>query len=465
MADPILILQMQRMGDLVLTFPLMVWLQRHLPEHPLWVVAEQLFFEGLLNLSPQATFFPWNAAQRLQTRRYRLIINLSHRQEAAMLASSLKAQETIGPVKNQDSPVHILGQWQMYRANLVQNNRHNQFHWADLNALDAVEHQIIARTIWPKPCSKKQGRVGLFLGASQPEKRPTTDFWAKLTANLLHRGLTPVLLGGAAEKKLGRDVAKLAKTPAINLCGRFDVPGFVRSLKQIDLLVTPDTGPMHLAAWMGIPCLNLSMGPVNPWETGPYQPGHFVLQAAMSCVNCWQCDNPVPHRCRQRIAPDKIGYIVQLLARNKPEALGRLELKGMRLLQSSRNRLGLYHLQRLGDAPPSLRELTGSFWTAYFAMLHGIDDQEAVRRAWCDMTNAAPALATPLSRGVQRLFNGLSRSLRTGEQLDKEFWRATPPLLRPLSGYLQMLLQNSDYTLAGNRQALGCLEHLAAVWS
>ena len=55
--DPVLILQMQRMGDLILTFPLLLDLQKLWPEQPIWVVAEKEFFQPLLPFSPKVSFF------------------------------------------------------------------------------------------------------------------------------------------------------------------------------------------------------------------------------------------------------------------------------------------------------------------------------------------------------------------------------------------------------------------------
>lgn len=464
MPDPILILQMQRMGDLVLTFPLLLWLRNRFPKRPIRVVAERVFFEGLLPVSPDVTYIPWEGAERLRKEKFHLLFNLSHREEAARLAASLRAETIFGAMKPENAPQHIHGDWQLYRANLVQNNRHNQFHWAELNALDTVDSRRIATTGWPAPDSKKQGRIGLFLGASQPEKRPKAVFWAALADELKRRNMVPVLLGGPAEVAWGARVKKFAKTPVVNLCGRFDLQAFVRSLRELDLLVTPDTGPMHLAAWLGVPCLNLSMGPVNPWETGPYQPGHHVLQAAMSCVNCWHCTNPVPYRCRELFLPSKTAFLIQRLAQNKLQGLERLRLGSMRLLRTGRDRLGLYQLQRLDNAPPGLRERAGAFWSTYFGMLFGLTDESTAKTAWQALKAENPALAAPLGKGVQRLGQGLSRSLNKGTLLDEAFWRQSPPLLRPLSGYLHLLLQNHAYTTSGSRQALVCLERLSALW-
>lgn len=49
-ADPVLVLQLQRMGDLILTFPLLSRLKQRWPGHPVWVVAEPQFFRELMPL-------------------------------------------------------------------------------------------------------------------------------------------------------------------------------------------------------------------------------------------------------------------------------------------------------------------------------------------------------------------------------------------------------------------------------
>ncbi|WP_348981287.1 hypothetical protein [Salidesulfovibrio onnuriiensis] len=64
---PVLVLQMQRMGDLILSFPLFLWLERAFPGHPVWVVAEEGFYKPLMPLAPGWSSSPgpawsiWNA--------------------------------------------------------------------------------------------------------------------------------------------------------------------------------------------------------------------------------------------------------------------------------------------------------------------------------------------------------------------------------------------------------------------
>uniref|UniRef100_B8DPB9 Glycosyl transferase family 9 n=1 Tax=Nitratidesulfovibrio vulgaris (strain DSM 19637 / Miyazaki F) TaxID=883 RepID=B8DPB9_NITV9 len=492
---PILVLQMQRMGDLVLTFPLLAWLRAEHPRRPLWVVGEEKFFKGLMPIGPEAVFFPYGAAERLRRNRYHLVVNLSHRPEAAALAGQLHADAHFGPYlaggdtgKGTGQTTYVHGRWQLYRTSLVHNNRHNLFHWADLNALDCVPHSRIRGTDWPAP--QHQGRdpqrVGLFLGASEPEKRPGAPFWAALARDLLRRGLKPVLLGGPAEAALGADVARRANTPALNLCGRFTLPELVAFTRSLRLLVTPDTGPMHVAAWTQTPTLNLSMGPVNAWETAPFPPGHHVLRATISCVGCWRCTQPSV-LCRDRFDPARVASLVHALLREQDAAptlaasgakaataasrLARLRLPGLELLRTGRDALGLFDLVPMGhngngeQAVP--RRLFGQFWKAFWSWRLGLHGEAAARRAWADLAAASPHLAEALRRALSGLGRDLAHALRgmgSGQaMLPPDFWHRHPPMLRPLTGYLHMSVQNADATATAWAEALALVEALAAL--
>ena len=460
---PILVLQMLRMGDLVLTYPLILWLRKQFPGHPVWVVAEEAFYNALLEISPPALYFPWSAKNKLRKHTFHLICNLSHRPEAAQLAGELRSDAIIGPWENADGVRYIEGNWQTYRAGLVNNNRHNRFHWADLNALDIVPLSQMKKTTWPEPQTREFGRIGLFLGASEPEKRPSAQTWGQIVLAMLRRGLNPVLMGGPSEKQLGAQVVKLAKAPVPNLCGRFSVTQFARSLGEIDLLVTPDTGPMHLAAWFGLRCLNLSLGPVNPWETGPYLPGHYVLQAAMSCTGCWTCTHPTPQRCAQLMHPERIAFLAGILAKGRLQSLERLSLPGMRLMRTEHASNGLFNLAPLGKGLPQRRDLLSDFWNSFFGAQFKIWGRDKLATAWQCLGDQAPELRPRIVAGLSPLSRAFSSSLRSGAPLPPDFWKSRPPLMRPLSGYLHMLLQNADFSGQGYANALACVESIAAL--
>lgn len=464
---PILILQMQRMGDLILTFPLVLWLSRLYPHRRIWIVAEQLFFNELMPLSPTVAYIPWEQTAKIESEEFLLCLNLSHRPEAAALSARLKVEKRLGPALRENGASYVYGPWRLHRASLVNNNRHNRFHWAELNGLDVAPLELIRNTRWPEPNvappdSGARERVGLFLGASQEEKRPPEAFWIELVRELTLRGLAPVLLGGPAENELAGRVAQA--TRCVNLSGRFKLRELASFLRELGLLVTPDTGPMHLAAWIGLRCLNLSMGPVNPWETGPYQHGHYVLQAAMSCAGCWRCVNPRPYACREAFPAGKVAFLVRRLTSGK--RLEGVELPGLKLSVSTRASDGLYRLAPLAPEPKAAtREALGEFWRAYFGSIFGIWERNRAAEAWATLAETAPSLAPALHKSLGRLSARFSLALRSpaARQLDDAFWSEVAPVARPLSGHLHLLLQNTDFSDKGFARSLELVERLYAL--
>lgn len=476
-SSPTLILQMQRMGDLIMTFPLMGYLQVVEPQHPLWVVAEPCFFTELLHLAPKATFFPPEAASRLARHTYHRVINLSHRPDAAALSGTLQCEHRVGPYTQADT-AHIAGFWQLYRSSLVHNNRHNLFHWTDLHILDCTygpdAANGLARITYPMPTSPQSGCVGIFTGASEAHKRPTPALLGAVAKGLLRKGLKPVFLGGPDDVALGAEAQEVSGIAGSNLCGRFSVQELATLMQSLDLFISADTGPMHLAVWTGTPTLNLSMGPVNAWETGPASPKHFVLRSSLSCTGCWQCPHASPP-CHTAFHPARIVLTAHTII-HAPQNLGRLQFSGLELLQSQRDERGLYCLQPVETREPKPRDLLSRFWQEFFIALHS---QQTSARAIAISTTLAkqnPHLFAHALQHIVQLSKLITKHLASAQSkqhqsqakmpkqahsegpcalpLPMGFWQMTPPLLRPLSSFVHMVLQNTDYAPSGWSTAL-----------
>lgn len=105
-----------------------------------------------------------------------------------------------------------------------------------------------------------------------------------------------VFTGGPSDRQIVDDIRSMMKATAANLAGRTSLNMLAALYRQSALLVTTDTGPMHLAAAMDTPVVAL-FGPTAPWRTGPFGPGHQVIRTAPVCSPCFKrrCDH---HRCR-----------------------------------------------------------------------------------------------------------------------------------------------------------------------
>ncbi|MFP4315134.1 MAG: glycosyltransferase family 9 protein [Desulfovibrionales bacterium] len=155
----------------------------------------------------------------------------------------------------------------------------------------------------PQRCT---GLVGMQLGASENRRRwPVARF--ALLGKLLweHFSLVPVLLGSNKELELGeRFMADSGDFPVVNLISRTSLPELAGVLSEMDLLVTNDTGTMHLAAGLGIPLLAIFLATAQPWDTGPYLEGCMCLEPELECHPCTFGQSCKGELCRAAISVD-----------------------------------------------------------------------------------------------------------------------------------------------------------------
>ena len=161
--------------------------------------------------------------------------------------------------------------------------------------------------------------VAFQLGASDERRQWPVEYFASLGSKLWREaGLAPVLLGAPGDAALAEKYARHADAPSLNLIGKTDLPTLAAVLRECLLLVTNDTGTMHLAAAVGVPVLALFLATAQPWDTGPYLDGCLCLEPDMPCHPCG-FDAPCPHvrpdektsPCRLKISVDTVFNYIQ----------------------------------------------------------------------------------------------------------------------------------------------------------
>ena len=112
-----------------------------------------------------------------------------------------------------------------------------------------------------------------------------------------------IVLTGGESAPLERICRKM-RTKAVNLGGRTMLRELACIYREAALLVTTDSGPMHLAAAVGTPIVAL-FGPTDPARTGPYGPGHRIIRKGLSCSPCFRkrCETP---RCMADISVEEV---------------------------------------------------------------------------------------------------------------------------------------------------------------
>lgn len=136
------------------------------------------------------------------------------------------------------------------------------------------------------------GGVGVVLAGRQSRRSLPPKVLAPIVAAAAERCAngSVTLLGSASEALLARQLQKelpprLAASTR-DLAGKTDWPGLVEVLSGLDLVLTPDTGTMHLAAHLGVPIAAFFLSSAWCQETGPYGLGHTAYQALTDCLPC-----------------------------------------------------------------------------------------------------------------------------------------------------------------------------------
>ncbi|MEO8340768.1 MAG: glycosyltransferase family 9 protein [Nitrospirota bacterium] len=150
--------------------------------------------------------------------------------------------------------------------------------------------------------------VAMNVSARWPTKRWPAASFAEVADRLQQEGCgAVVLIGGSDERADVIAVSGTMKTPAIDLAGATTVGLLPALLSRASLLITNDSGPMHIAAAVGTPVVAL-FGPTSAARTGPYGAGHGVLTGKVPCSPCFSrtCHNPSPLECLRTVSPEQV---------------------------------------------------------------------------------------------------------------------------------------------------------------
>ena len=157
--------------------------------------------------------------------------------------------------------------------------------------------------------------VAVNVGATRPQKRWFAASFAE-TLDLL--GETPCVLVGAGAEDQATAAEILARTQrarTINLVGRTDVKTLAAVLQRCDLLISADSGPMHLATAVGTPCVAL-FGSTDPRVTGPFDLLSETIYKGLPCAPCGNhptCEGR--YDCLRAITPEEVALTARGLLR------------------------------------------------------------------------------------------------------------------------------------------------------
>lgn len=155
--------------------------------------------------------------------------------------------------------------------------------------------------------------AALAPGAAHATKRWPVAYWTMLAERLAGAGLRPVVLGGPADRGLAQQLTPVAATAA----GEFSLQETGALLEHARVLVSGDTGVMHMATGVGTPVVALFGPTVRHFGFFPYSAPAVVLERSLECRPCSAMGSascPMGHhRCLVDIAPGDVAAAVRQL--------------------------------------------------------------------------------------------------------------------------------------------------------
>jgi ADP-heptose:LPS heptosyltransferase len=315
----ILIAQTTRMGDVLQTSPLIRMVRQEHPDahisllvrrmgrimgehHPdvdeVLVHEEDALYQAMKAKDSDKLLHAFEIAETfladLRQRKFDLAYNVTHSIASAMMMKLAGIPEVVGAHLSDDWHFVLRGRWTAYFFTSVFTREYNDLNLCDILKNFAAEAPPCRELVlelkeedraFAQELRQEHGIAPhdfvacMQLGASETNKRWAERRFAELAKMLQENHNAKIfLLGVTEEAALGDLFEEAAPGLAIPLYGKTSIPQVAALLETSTVLITNDTGTMHIAAAMNCPVTLVSVGHVHYRETGPYGAGHCALE-------------------------------------------------------------------------------------------------------------------------------------------------------------------------------------------
>ncbi len=391
-----LVINIARMGDLIQSSPLIAGLKSATEDTEITLLYSEYFrdvassipgVDRLIGISLQKIVEPLirnnggirtayrqlkDLTDEIHAYNFDRIINITHTYYSAVITALAHSRDSVGMTMDSEGYKVVNGDWANYYFNSCLNRVFNRFNIVDMHCrIGGVEpNRKLLLNIDPDARSRadslirKYHRAGhklvaLVPGASTLEKAWQPQLFAEAVRELSHRiPITPLIFGSNGELELGELLCEMAPD-AISLCGQTDFQLLIALIECCDLMITNDTGPMHVAASAGTRVLDISLGSALSYETAPYGEGHLVVEPRIDCYPCHVKMRCQHRSCHALIPPNIIAELAcGLLTDDVPQQLlEEPDLSELNVLRTSFDEDGWLELTPLMKRPLSVTDI------------------------------------------------------------------------------------------------------------
>ena len=312
-------------GDAVLAIPALKAIRERFPAAEITLLVRP-WVAGLFSAAPYvdkvwsenkpATLKSWVSIMRdIRGRRFDMALLLPNSFESALMMFLGGVRQRIGYATDGR-------RWMLTDPVIKASERRHQIHYyLDLaKALSAVtdrpsisieatssERQSARQLLATEGISEETAFLVLNPGAAYGSaKRWHQERFANVADNLARElDLQVAIIGSGAERPIANQIRVGMKSQTAVLNGKTSLETLIGVLAESSLMITNDSGPMHIAAALGIPTVAI-FGPTDEINTGPYGPRTRVVKHAVECSPCLLRDCPIDHRCMNAVTVDEV---------------------------------------------------------------------------------------------------------------------------------------------------------------
>lgn len=342
----ILIVKTSAIGDVTHTLPALNALRRRYPEARItWLVEEAA--AGLLVGHPAldrllvsrrkhwakelgkgprralaALGEAWRFLRQLRDTRYDLLIDFQGLLKSGVLVALARAERKVGFGRGM---AHAEGSWLFLneRVPAVDMNIHALDRELLLLKAIGIESPEVVFALPITDAHRQRVETLLAEGgvdrsrpllAINPQATWPTKLWfperfAELADRLSAQGWAVVFTGSPADREEIARIITAMGTPATNLAGMTTLLELAALYEMAAVVISTDTGPMHIAAATGTPVVAI-FGSTAPWRTGPWGEQHRVVRVELPCSPCLKKNCPTERECMRGVSVEMVAAAV-----------------------------------------------------------------------------------------------------------------------------------------------------------
>ena len=302
----ILVTFLMHLGDLTLTTPFIHALRKAAPDaHITFLADEKLkdvvlhnpYLDEVITVDKKgrdnSLLALMACARRLSKMDFDIVINLHPNERCSFICALTKTGLRVGATHTMFRPlwdIHIPLDRTIHAADMYLDVLHElgvkELEHNGLEIFPSAEHIQQAENFWRNNGVFATDRlVGFNIGSAVVTKRWAPERFAQVADTLAEKGYKPVFFGGTMDEEMVQEAVALMKTTPVVATGAFTIGALAAAMRRCSLIITNDSGPMHVAISQKVPIVAM-YGPSSPKLYGPYTQDATIVTAVPPCMGC-----------------------------------------------------------------------------------------------------------------------------------------------------------------------------------